>query len=419
LIKKKKYIIIIFALLSVSFAKAQQCVYQDHEYNFINYDTNYLHFYGDVSYAKSFFEKIDRLITYGDENINIIHFGGSHIQAGYWSGQIRKRLENMYPGLIGSLGYVFPFTIAKTNIPNHYRAEYTGTWDCSRITDKAPFFKAGAGGIAAHTNDTPASILIRKANTNDLTHRFNKISLLHDTSSNSFKTKLNLNKNTTISYSYSEPCKTVYILSKPIDTLSFSIIQTDSMQDHFTFYGAYLENTNYGITYSGIGINGAATSSYLKTYLFEEQLCLMYPDLVIFSIGVNDAAGRNFNQTKYQENYSKIIEKIRSINPACMFVFTTNNDFYSYSGINNPHSKAIYQSMESLSLKYGGAIWDLYTIMGGNRSINIWRSKHLAKNDRIHFTKEGYKLIGNLFFDAFLKAYTAYLKEQYQYVELD
>jgi lysophospholipase L1-like esterase len=415
---KSLHISIILVLL-FNVAIAQQWTYQNRDYLFINYDTNYLHFYGDTAYADNFFNQLDRLITHGEGKINVLHFGGSHIQAGYWSGQIKKRMENIVPGLSGSMGFVFPFTIANTNIPFHYRAEFTGDWDYSRNVDKKPLFNPGAGGMVAHANDTPASIIIRKHDSKDLNHYFNKITLFHDSSIYKYQTKINLSNNNKVIYKHIEPYKTIYYLLKPVDTLNFEIAQTDSLQDHFTFYGAYLENDESGITYSGIGVNGAATSSYLKSDYFEEQICSMNPDLVIFSIGVNDAAGKNFNQRKYEENYSRIIEHIRKINPGCMFIFTTNNDFYSYSGIHNSNSEAVFNAMKNLSVKYGGAVWDLHSVMGGNRSINIWRSKLLAKKDRIHFTKEGYELIGNLFFDAFLKAYTSYLKEQYQYVGLD
>lgn len=406
-------------LLSLNASFAQQWPYQAKDYAFINYDTNYLHFYGDTVYAHNFFEQLDKLITYGDGQINVLHFGGSHIQAGYWSGKIKSRMENIFPGLSGSLGFVFPFNIAKTNIPFHYRSEFTGHWDYSKNTENKPLFNPGAGGMVAHANDTPATILIRKYDFNDINHSFNKITLFHDSSCNIYETKIVLPDNIKVLNKYTEPYKTVYLLNNLADTLSFKIIQTDTLQDHFTFYGAYLENDNSGITYSGIGVNGASSSSYLKSDYFEEQICTMNPDLVIFSIGVNDAAGKNFNQRKYEENYSQIIEKIRKVNPGCMFIFTTNNDFYSYSGIHNQNDKAIYEAMKNLSAKYGGAVWDLFTVMGGSRSINIWRSKSLAKRDRIHFTKEGYELIGNLFFDAFLKSYKEYISNKNTNVGLD
>lgn len=407
----------IFVIINVY---AQQWPYQTPSYPFINYDTNQIQLYGDEKYAKYLFETLNRIIMEGNEQLSVIQFGGSHIQAGYWSGQIRLRMSEMFPGLSGAIGYVFPFEIAKTNTPFHYKATHEGTWDYSKITDKKPYYAPGAGGIVAHATDTPAMIsIVSTNNLNYQTQHFNKITIFHDTTANSYEAILIEDSLVLRKYTEKENGTTTFYLKTDFDTLSFKLIKTDSIQDHFNFYGAYLENDNPGITYSGIGINGAATSSYLKCEYFEEQLCSMHPDLVIFSIGVNDASGNHFNDRQYQMNYEIIIEKIRKINPGCMFIFTTNNDFYSYYGVNNPFAHNVYEVMQALAEKYGGAIWDMFTVMGGSRSINIWRSEMLAKRDRIHFTGKGYKLVGDLFFDAFLHAYANYLTTRYQYVGMD
>jgi len=47
-----------------------------------------------------------------------------------------------------------------------------------------------------------------------------------------------------------------------------------------------------------------------------------------------------------------------------------------------------------------GAVFDQFEIMGGLQSMEKWRLAKLAQNDRIHFTKAGYELIGKLLFNA-------------------
>ena len=43
--------------------------------------------------------------------------------------------------------------------------------------------------------------------------------------------------------------------------------------------------------------------------------------------------------------------------------------------------------------------------MGGYGSMARWEEAGLAQSDKIHFTPAGYKLVGDLLFDAIMDAY--------------
>ena len=44
-------------------------------------------------------------------------------------------------------------------------------------------------------------------------------------------------------------------------------------------------------------------------------------------------------------------------------------------------------------------------------SIVKWEENGLAKSDKIHFTTKGYKLTGDLFFEAFIKSYKEFIEK--------
>ena len=48
----------------------------------------------------------------------------------------------------------------------------------------------------------------------------------------------------------------------------------------------------------------------------------------------------------------------------------------------------------------GGAVWDQFVIMGGLNSINKWVAEGLAQKDKVHFTRSGYELLGDLLSNA-------------------
>ena len=68
--------------------------------------------------------------------------------------------------------------------------------------------------------------------------------------------------------------------------------------------------------------------------------------------------------------------------------------------VHNDNGEAVRVAMMELAREYGGAMWDLYGIMGGEGSATQWRDAGLMKDDRLHFTKEGYELLGDMLYRA-------------------
>jgi hypothetical protein len=52
----------------------------------------------------------------------------------------------------------------------------------------------------------------------------------------------------------------------------------------------------------------------------------------------------------------------------------------------------------------------MFQVMGGLNSIKDWQKNKLAKNDLIHLTYDGYNLIGDLLFEAFMKSFINYIE---------
>ena len=65
--------------------------------------------------------------------------------------------------------------------------------------------------------------------------------------------------------------------------------------------------------------------------------------------------------------------------------------------------------MFRMAAKYNAGVWDMFSVMGGLNSIVLWQKNQLAQSDKIHFTREGYLLIGDLFFNAIMQDFEHYL----------
>lgn len=388
------------------------------QYDFINYGINKLSFPADSALMDGFYDKLDKLIFDGVGKINIIHIGGSHVQADIVSGRLRERLATFYPGNKGSRGLVFPYKVAGTNNPGNYFVTYTGKWEsCKNVTYKATC-ELGLTGMSITTKDTTSSITLSLKKENYPAYDFNRIRLFHRADSNQYKINLGWldSSKYTVKYDYAKGITDIY-LKTYLSEVQIMFGKTDPAQWFYTLYGIQLENDDAGITYHSVGVNGAGTYSYLKCTLFEQHMAELKPDLVILGVGINDAAGSSFDAGTFELNYEKIIDKIHRASPNSAIIFLTNND--SYRKVRrkyyvNYNATAVRERMFSLATKYNLAVWDFFNIMGGLGSMSTWQKNELSKSDRIHFTTTGYKLMGDLLFNAILKSYENHINAKYR-----
>jgi lysophospholipase L1-like esterase len=74
----------------------------------------------------------------------------------------------------------------------------------------------------------------------------------------------------------------------------------------------------------------------------------------------------------------------------------------------NVNGPTVQKAMFELAEEYGAAVWDVYDIMGGKNSVIKWRDAGLIKSDRLHFTPEGYVLLGDLLYNAIVEDYNTH-----------
>ncbi|MGM9805897.1 MAG: GDSL-type esterase/lipase family protein [Candidatus Aphodosoma sp.] len=123
-----------------------------------DYSANRITYPGDSSRMERFYRKLDTLALFGKGNINIVHIGGSHIQADVMTNQMRTHFTQCLPGFAAERGFIFPFKAARTNNPTNYTITYTGTW--RRCQNSLPPIDKtlGISGMSISTEDTHASV---------------------------------------------------------------------------------------------------------------------------------------------------------------------------------------------------------------------------------------------------------------------
>ena len=401
--------LLILAIGFINSANAQDeaYLYRVNPYNFIRYDLNQMHFPAERTGIERFYQKMEKLMNSGEGRINIVHIGGSHIQAGTFSGQMRQRFQLADGEMNAGWGYMFPYRIARTNSPFGYYVRYSGAWQSFRNVERRKSGTLGVGGISASTNSPKAELTILLEKENTIDYRFNKLRIYYENKENNYEVSIDSSlvktKNSTSTY-------IDFMLNERVDSLKITLTKSVDKPGTFTLFGINAESGTNGVLYHSIGINGAYVPAFLRCQLFGEQLADLQPDLVILGLGINDAYGRRFSQSRFEDNYAQLVTEIKKAAPEAAIIFTTNNDSYLYRRYVNRNGEKVRESMFGMAKKYDAGVWDMFEVMGGLNSIVLWQRNGLAQSDKIHFTREGYLLLADLFFTAVMQDYEAYLK---------
>lgn len=414
--RRLSLLIVLFLSVLPMMAQHQPLMRPLPSYGFTHFSRNHLRYPGDSLAMERFFQKMDSVVFWGQGNLNIMHIGGSHVQAGSFTQQFRDDLLGVAPDMIGGQYFVFPFSAGGTNNPSHYMVRYTGSWQyCRNAVRKETDKRMGLAGAAITTTDADASVSIvsreRNAMPDAPSFVFNKVTVIGFSETEDTAPVVSVD-GVMIQGDYDENMST-YKFTLPRFTDSVCVC-FDSVPGEFTITGILLESGMPGINVHGVGVNGASVPSYLRCDDFERDLALIKPDLIIFGIGINDAFEKSFDKEVFKSNYAELIEIIRRVNPDCALLFMSNNDSFRKVKKNkyqvNTNGLLVELAVNEMGERYNAAVWDQFDIMGGLKSMQQWQNAGLAQKDKVHFTKEGYLLMGDLLYNALIERYMEHLQ---------
>jgi lysophospholipase L1-like esterase len=345
---------------------------------------------------KPFFRNLDSLLSFKDNVVNIVHIGDSHIQADFLTSSTRCLFQETF-GNAGR-GFVFPYRIAQTGGALDVRFEYSGNWDFCEIMRSYQDCELGVAGYSITAHDS-ASLSLDVASRAVSVASFNHITILDDNGS-----FLPSNYNGTYSFHKTDGRTDIYF-SQLQDSLS--LLASCTMNDATRLQGMILQNGKAGVLYHAMGVNGSSTLQYLRSKNLENEMAELNANLVIVSFGTNDSylPASKFCASCVKERYRKLVTRIKKANPGVPILITTPPDHYYFKRQSNENIEALRIALYNLCREENIAMWDLFHIMGGPNSIKTWQENDLARKDLIHFNKEGYKLQGELLYNAIMRHY--------------
>lgn len=322
----------------------------------------------------------------------IVHIGDSHVQPGIISDEVRRTLQEQFGN--GGRGLISPLALAGTNEPNDYLLKSSsGISASSRLLSSSKPAGMGMTGVAVKFRGESTTLSIKAKRQGD---DFYRITIFHSYS-NPFDVEQN---GATVKGKQRSSYATDYVLDTQTDTANLRLTGSGAL------FGVRLLNGQRGVVVDCIGNNGATYRSYLNIDNFARQISDLEPQLVIISLGTNEAYGSFDNLTS---NIDQLLSDIRREYPHVKFLLTTPMETQKRSS-RGYRIQSNVAEVRDIILNYGKsrhvAVWDFYSVAGGAGASNRWLSAHYMKTDHLHLGNDGYHLQGRLLAEALLRLLT-------------
>ncbi len=345
-----------------------------------------------------FYLKLDKLQMDSVSKVKILHIGDSHIQPNNFTGKIRELLQLKYGN--GGRGMVFPYQLAGTLGPKDYSFKSTISWKNSWIVHSRKKFPIGLAGIGicASKNEGSLECLL---GSDTLPNYLSNYTLFYSFTGSQGEIRNNL-------LNYSKRKHSI----NGFDTLqgNFTTLQSNvkfTFKGTLNFHGLYVENDQKGIVYSSFGVAGARYQDFLKNELFFQEIPLLKLDLLIVSLGTNEAYSQSFDSLSFYNDVDLFLSRIKKLLPNSEILLTLPSEHYKIIDslpVVNLRVLKVHEILRELSFKHNCAVWDLFKAMGGAGSMLRWKEEKLVNPDLLHYYKKGYQLQGKLFYDALMSA---------------
>lgn len=388
--KKLSNILIINALYLILF----QVSFAQNVVPFVRDEANII---GNSQALAPFYQKM-KLINDSGKQVHILHIGDSHLQADFLTEQTRQLFNSE-----AARGLLVPYKLANTNQSFMYSTKSYCEWNGKRCVKLDNPLAIGIGGITIQTTVDSAEIIVQTKDGKG----FNCIKIFHQNDESAFdleafdETGVPLTKQAYMQNN--EDFETVFFANQLLQTVIIRHKKTMPSQWQSIIYGLYVSNGKKGVVYNSLGVNGAEYRHYNEAQYFAQQSKVLTPDLIIISLGTNEAANSKFDEEVFYNQIDKLVNDLQNYNPNAVILLTTPADNFRRKKYPNTIIKRVSKTIVNYCINHQLPYWDLYQISGGYKSARFWKKYQLLAKDNLHYSKKGYQVQGTLLYQALMK----------------
>jgi lysophospholipase L1-like esterase len=352
---------------------------------------------------------IRQVFRRGDQGgrVRISFYGASHTSSGWWSGHIRRALQDRW-GDLGH-GFILPAALyrgyrgADVNVcrSEGWLSDYIGKRNSSGDG------LLGFAGMSVTSADPADFGWVETTHVNPHGRKvawFDVYSLGHP-GGGSYRVEVDGAMPQVVSTAQAQ--QGLHITRVAVRDGGHRLKLAPVGDGPVRLFGVSMERPGPGALIDTMGIRGRQARDWLQ---WDEQLLVegwraLNPDLVVLAYGTNEANDSNYSMDAYQTDLDAVLSKFRAGLPEVPCILVGPSDrgrkrrgVYSVWDRTAP----IAQIQRETAPRYGCAFYDLQAATGGRGSMIAWRftKPALAASDLIHFTKPGYELIADRFLAA-------------------
>ncbi len=351
-----------------------------------------------------FFEQLYRLQEgQASGPVRILHYGDSHAAADEWTGEMRVKLQEKFGD--GGAGYSFAGRPWNGYRREDVRSGSTSGWHTDGLVGRSGDGVYGLGGISMSVRAPREGVYV-------------------EADANNFEL-----------YYYQQPgggALQLYDNGVPIDRVSTdgdpspAYYHLDAMpgphrleletldQAPVRLFGWVAEKPA-GVTYETLGINGAQASIILdwNQETLRSNIERRNPAMIVLAYGTNEAGRKDWTLESYRDMFSSLIARFREAAPAAtiLVVGPPDRDQKTRKGwLPMDQLDMIVEAQRQAALANGCPFWDLRAKMGGKGSMLEWVTAGVAQTDHVHFTGQGYHMIGDALVRDLMSQYDLFVK---------
>ena len=345
----------------------------------------------------------------GKGQARIAFWGASHTAADFWTGQVRRRLQERY-GDAGH-GYVMPVRWHLGLRHQDVNVSASKGWQVHRYRqlDPVPVGDFGFGGVAVSSKDEAEWFRVSTCTDNVCGRNADRVELWLRSGPAAGGLRLRVDGEE----------RTITARSPRTDVVMHSIALTDGahelevrpLGDGETYlYGMIFDRKGPGVIVDQAGIPGMRGEIWLhwRADRFLKMVRHRAPHLIVLAYGTNAVGDDAPPVDEQARQWRQVLLRARSAAPkaSCLIIGTTDRPMAADAqGVraHRPKIDAVTAMQRRVAAEYGCGHWDAFAAMGGKGSMARWVAAGLGRSDWVHLTQAGYELLGDRLVEALLQ----------------
>lgn len=359
--------------------------------------------------------------------VHIMHYGDSQLESDRITSYIRNKLQHQFggsgPGLVSIADIVPHFSIDRTLSPNWKRYSVMGRRDpaqdhqrfgaLSSFSRFTPLLAAGAlPDTTVHTGWVKFG---RAQHAYARAQSWTECRLYYGWNKGPVALELEAD-GADVSAEVVPAGSELKVREWRFPTTPTELTLTFSGQDGPDVFGVSLEG-HAGVNVDNIPARGGA--GYEFNNMDQGLLRRMYADLDVrafilqFGGNVVPEIESKEGAEAYGEMFGQQIARFKRMVPDACIIVIGPSDMSIREGehmVTRPFLEEVRDALKANTLAQGAVFWDMYHAMGGRGSMVSWveATPALAVTDYTHFSPQGARKVGELFYTAFINDFAEY-----------